>query len=447
MASDRSTPPAEPAKTGEFSVQAEWLKVWAPVVLLAVVTFGYAFSKLEPPAPKHLKIASGGSTGAYFQFAGGYAEILKQHGYELEVLETQGSVDNLERLLAGEVDLAIVQGGVANSQDHAGVEALTALFFEPIWIFHRADSAFERISDLEGTRIAIGSEGSGTRVAALELLADNGIRTEQAELLPSGGDGAAEALLNGEIDAAIFVTNSAAQYIRLLLADERVTLMPIRRHRAYRIRHPFLSSVVLGEGVVDLDENLPPRDVPLVAAAASLVASKDLHHALVPLLIQAAEQVHGSGGMFKEPGYFPSHRHLDLPVNEEAAHFLENGLSFIYNLLPYRTAVSVDRLKILLLPFIPLLLIVFKMAPPLYRWRIRSKIYRWYEDLRELDHLLLADPSKEEVDRALEVVSRLELEVTEVSVPLSYMDEFYNLRVHIELIEKKLAELCGAEET
>ena len=424
-----------------FATWSEWLKIWGPVVILAIAAFGYTITLLEPPAPKELTIASGSSSGAFFGYAQAYSEILKPNGYTLTVAETAGSVDNLKRLQNGEVDLAILQGGVVDPAEHPDLEAIASVFFEPLWVFHRAGSTYERIIDLAGLRIAVGAEGSGTRTLALELLAENGIDGSSSELVPLSGGAAAEALIADEIDAAFFVAAPSAGYIRSLLEDESLTLMPIRRHRAYRIRYPFLSEVVLGEGVIDLDDNLPGQDVPLVAAAAALVARKDLHHALVPLLIQATQEVHGREALFKPMGHFPSDHHLDLPLKKEAAHYLVHGPSFLYRILPYRTAAVVDRLKILLLPFIPLLLIVFRMAPPLYRWRIRSKIYRWYEDLRELDLLLLGSPSQAQIQEALAVVNRLELEVTEVSVPLSYMDELYNLRIHMELVEKKLKEL------
>ncbi|MEO1088841.1 MAG: C4-dicarboxylate ABC transporter substrate-binding protein, partial [Acidobacteriota bacterium] len=266
------------------------------------------------------------------------------------------------------------------------------------------------------------------------------IGLDDVERLPLGGAEAAEALEAGEVDAAFFVASASAAYVERLLAAEGVEVMSLRRSRAYRVRHPFLSPVVLGEGVVDLDENLPARDVQMVAAAATLVAKRDLHHALVPVLIDALESVHGGPDLFADAGSFPSERFVDVPLKSEAAHYLENGPSFLYRFLPYRTAAAVDRLKILILPFIPLLLVMFKLAPPVYRWRIRSRIYRWYEDLRELDEMLLTETTPEQAEQALERMEILEKEITEVTVPLSYMDEFYSLRLHVELIERKLAD-------
>ena len=201
--------------------------------------------------------------------------------------------------------------------------------------------------------------------------------------------------------------------------------------------------MVLGEGAVDLDANLPAEDTTLVASAAALVARKDLHHALIPLLLDTVMTAHGRDELFAESSVFPSASLTELPMNKEARQYLVEGPSFLYNLLPFRTAATIDRLKILLLPFITLLIPVFRLAPPIYRWRIRSRIYRWYEDLKLVDTVLQKEPSREELEEHLEVVRELQQEVTEVQVPLSYMDEFYRLRTHIQLIVQQLEELAA----
>ena len=91
---------------------------------------------------------------------------------------------------------------------------------------------------------------------------------------------------------------------------------------------------------------------------------------------------------------------------------------------------------------ITLLLPVFKVAPPIYRWRIRSKIYRWYKDLSWADEILHEQPTDEEITVHLEALRQLEQEVAQVEVPLSYMDEYYSLRMHVQLILAKLERLA-----
>ena len=447
--------------------RGELLRVWLPVAALAVLAFGYTFAKLEPPAPDHLRLAAGGLGGAYDAFAREYVDLLAEHDLRLEVVNSAGAVENLRLLSAGDVDLAIVQGGVvhdtgpgllgsdlqgtdqASDQGLDELRSLGAIFFEPVWLFYRSELSaageLDRLTDLTGLRVAVGPEGSGTDVLARQLLSDNGLESSvQILRLPSRD--AAAALAAGEVDAAFFVASASAGYVRELLGSPGVELMSFRRHRAYSHRHPYLSQVVLGEGMLDLEANLPRRDITLLASAASLAVRDGFHHALVPLMVQALEEVHGRGGLFEDPEAFPTTRYSELQLDKEAAHYLENGPSFLYRILPYRTAASADRLKILLLPFVPLLLVAFKMAPPIYRWRIRSKIYRWYEDLRRVDAYLLDLEHEGGVDEYLELVSRMERELTEeVSVPLSYMDEFYDLRVHVGLIQQKLKELKAAE--
>ena len=424
----------------------EVLKVWGPLLALVAAGFVIAIAKLEPPPPTSFRIAAGASGGAYHAYAERYRRILAAEGFELEVVETAGSVENLQLLAAGDVSLALLQGGTRPAGDGATaaseeLEALASIFFEPVWVFHRTDKPLELLREMAGWRIAVGPPGSGIRALALQLLAANGIDAGNSELEPLAATEAADALEDGAVDAAVFVSSPDSPYVRRLVASEGVALLSIRRSLAYRKTHPFLSRVVLGQGVLDMDRDLPDQDVTLVAAAAGLVARRELHHALVPLLLQAMREVHGGVSLLDSPQAFPARDFVEYPLRAEAEHYLAHGPSFLQRYLGYRAAATVQRLKILLVPLITLLIPVFKTAPPVYRWRIRSKIYRWYEDLRWADEVLHKNPTEEEVTAHLEALIALEREVAEVEVPLSYMDEYYSLRVHIRLVAGQLEAL------
>ncbi len=440
-----SSTPEPRIRRPERKSTAEILKVWGPLLVLVAIGFAVAVSKLEPPPPRSFKIAAGSPGGAYHAYAERYRAIVAREGFELEVVETAGSVENLELLAAGEVELALFQGGAAAPVDLESSDppsSLASLFYEPVWIFHRADQPLEQLTELAGRRMAIGSDGSGTQTLARQLLADNGIGPDDAELLPLSSTEAAGAIGQAAIDAAIFVTAADSPFIPQLVGREDIELLSVRRSLAYRKAHPFLSRVVLGEGVLDLEHNLPEEDVSLLATAASLVAQGDLHHALIPLLLSVMAEVHGGVGRFSAAGTFPSARFVEYPLRAEARHYLENGPSFLQRYLGFRAATAIDRLKILLLPLITLMIPVFKAAPPIYRWRIRSKIYRWYEDLRWADEILHEQPTDEEIVGHAEALRQLEHEVARVSVPLSYMDEYYSLRVHVQLVLAKLERLA-----
>ncbi len=447
MQGEGSVAPPE-GERPERKSRAELLKVWGPLLVLVLIGFGIAITKLEPPPPRSFKIAAGSPGGAYYAYAERYRAILAREGFELQVVETAGSVENHQLLRSGEVDLALLQGGAtpaaeegAGGAESEQLRSLASLFYEPIWLFFRSDQPVERLMDLAGRRVAIGPAGSGTRALVLRLLADNGIGDSDAELVSLSSIEAADALsprAGATVDAAFFVSSADSTFLPRLLRDDDVDLFSVRRSLAYRKAYPFLSLVVLGEGVLDLEQNLPGEDVSLLAAAAGLVARRDLHHALVPLLLSTVGEVHGGSGRLAAPGTFPSDLYVDFPLTAEARHYLENGPSFLQRYLGYRAATAIDRLKILFLPFVTLLIPVFKIAPPIYRWRIRSKIYRWYGDLSLADEVLHEHPTGDEIAVRIEALRQLEHEVARVSVPLSYMDEYYSLRVHIHLILTKL---------
>jgi TRAP transporter TAXI family solute receptor len=418
--------------------------MYIPAVLITIVGFVAAYQYVGPAPPRHLVMGTGLPEGAYQQFAQQYRSIMARHGIDLELRNTEGSMENLGLLKADDaqgVDVAFVQGGLGNSGETEGLLALGSLYYEPLWVFYRSETPVRRLSDLKGRRIAIGDQGSGTRVVAQRLLAENIVTEGSATLLIVGGTRAVDALRAGELDAAVFVAARQSQAVKDLLQEPGIGLMSFDRAQAYTQMHRFLSSVVLPEGVVDLYENIPPRDIVLLATTTNLVVRADVHPALVDLLLQAAAQVHGEGGNFEKRGEFPSARYLDFPLSEEARRFYKSGPPFFQRYLPFWAATLIDRLKVLLIPFFALLLPLAKSMPPVYRWRVRSKIYRWYRKLNTVDGGLYEEVTLSQADKYLAELDKMEHEVVKISVPLSYAEELYHLRVHINLVQSKLRQI------
>lgn len=410
------------------------LLVWLPGVLLVAAGFAVAISFIEPAPPEVVRIATGSPTGAYTRAAEAWRPVFARADITLEVVHTAGTVDNLARLQAGEVDAAIVQGGVP-AADPEALQGIAALYHEPIMVFHRGDAPGEELEVLAGRRVAVGAEGSGTRIAALELLGATGL-AERVETVPMGSEAATEALLRGEIDGAFLVTAPTQPEVARLLAAPGVQLLRMRRALAFSRRLPHLVTVTLPRGSVDLEADLPATDVPLLAATAALVARDAMHDALPPLFVAAAKRVHGQGSLLAPPNMFPALEPLDFEVEAETRQAFEDGHSFLYRVLPFWAASLVDRLKILLLPLLTLLIPLFRVAPPLYRWRIRSRIYRWYKALRALDAEALY--GRVTLAEARARIRQLRVEIAEVDVPVSYMDELYHLRLHAELVQRRL---------
>jgi TRAP transporter TAXI family solute receptor len=411
---------------------------------------------VEPPPPHKIVIASGGANGAYFHFAQEYAEELRKDRLSVEVRETAGSVENL-RLLGQKdsgVAVAIVQGGVASPKEIQQFYALGSMYREPLWVFYRGDQQLDRLIQLAGKRIGVGPPGSGTYAVAMQLLAANSLvdlhspsEEPRVALVQEDVAVAAKSLQKGKLDAAFFVAAVEADYVQGLLHDRSVKLLSFDQHEAYHRRFRFLSPVTVPAGLADLAQNIPNHDVSLLAPTAMLVVRKDFHPALVPLLLTTAAHVHGKGDELSDPGEFPAQAYCDFPVSRDAKRYYASGQPVLQRLLPFWVASLVDRAKVMLIPLVMLMMPLVRAAPPLIRWRIRRKIYRWYSYLREIDQRLADAPSGAALDQEIARLKNIEHQVAHVDVPLSYMEEFYHLRLHLGMLQQRLMELQARSES
>jgi TRAP-type uncharacterized transport system substrate-binding protein len=421
----------------------EKLIILCPAVVLATLAFLIAFNFVDPFPPRRLSIGCGPPEGANFKFAQAYRELLSREGITLELRTTAGSAENLKLLgtTSGGVDIAFVQGSMKSLVQNTDLVSLGSLFFEPLWIFHRNGLALRRGPDLKGLRLAVGEEGSGTKILTMRLLELNGVNSQNTRILASGYQKAADMLLNGEVDVAFFVSTHRAAYVINLIDSKSVKLMGFERAEAYALIYHYLYVLKLPEGVIDFEANIPARDLSLVAPTTQLVARPDLHPALINLLLEATEIVHESGGDFEREGEFPTPKYLDFKLSPEAERFYKYGPPFLQRYLPFWVAIFVSRMTILLLPLIAVILPLFKVLPLVYRWRVRSKIYRWYSKLRALDPERHKEEGTERLQEYLVKLEGIEEKVSNISVPLSYSEELYHLRMHIDMLRSKLKQM------
>jgi TRAP-type uncharacterized transport system substrate-binding protein len=386
-------------------------------------------------------MATGEPDGAYHRFGLKYREVLERHGIELELRTTVGSIENLELLRDPDsgVDVALMQGGVGSEDRPAGLNGLASVFYEPLWFFQREEIPVT-LDVFEGLRLAIGEPGSGTYDALDHLLENNELLLTAFEAVDLGGSAAADALLSGQVDVACFVASIEAPYIQRLLLADGIHLTSFVRAEAYTRRYHFLARVMLPRGTADLGRDIPSTDIQLLAQVASLAARETLHPTIVLLLIQAATEVHSNGGIFENEGQFPSVYNTTFPINRDARRYIEKGPPWLQRYLPFWVAVAVDRLVILLIPLATLLFPLFKIAPPTYRWRIRSRIYTHYKYLFDVEAALAQEPSLERMDDCLVTMGKIEDDLGEINVPLSYADQMYQLRMHVRFVRQRVSQ-------
>jgi uncharacterized protein len=425
----------------------ELIKIYGFGFLVACLIMFLAYQFVEPAPPQKITIATASANGAYFAFAKEYQHLFAREKIDLQILETSGSVENLTLLEEKKAEVAFLQGGIGSAEEHPEFIGLASLYLEPLWIFVRKDLKITSLNDLVGLRVAIGSEGSGTNQIVMQLLSDNNLaENNKIVLLPLGGEDGAQELLKQNIDALFVVTRAEAPLIRQLVVDPQIELVDLVRAEAYTRLHKYLSHVVLPEGVLDMEKNIPSRDINLIAPAATLVTNGDLHPALTDLLMQITTAIHKDTTILTVGKKYPSPENLDFPLSKEAERYYRNGPPFLQRYLPFWAASLVDRLKLMILPLIALLLPLIKVLPPTYHWRMRSRIYRWYDELLELDSYTRENVDSDVISSALSTLEEMEHDVRQVEVPLSYAQELYNLRLHIELLRNQLGRIQVIEE-
>ncbi len=429
----------------------ELLFTAGPFALLAAGLLWAAYQLLQPNPPRTVVLATGVAQGAYDGFGKRYAELLARHGITVQLRNTQGSAENLALLQqAGSgVDIAFVQGGTwqkpAGTDPDAdpGLQSLGRMFHEPIWLFYRSDSArrlakapqITRLAQLAGGTLNVGAPGSGVPPLLQALLEANRIAPGAITIQQQPTTPAVVDLLAGRIDALALASAPESLMVQMLLQTPGIALFDVAQAEAYSRRFAFLSPVVLPRGVADLSRDLPSADVRLLAPTASLVAREGLHPALVQLLVQAAQQVHGGAGWFQRKGDFPNAGDSEWPMAAEAERFYANGgPPWLQRFLPFWLANLADRMWLALLAIVAVLIPLARVLPPVYEFRIRRRVFRWYAQLRAVDEAVGQRPA----DDLLAELADIETRVGQVTVPLSYADELYSLRGHIDMVRQRL---------
>lgn len=436
-------------KLGKFSLVSlrDLVVAILPTVLLVLAACAVAYVVVDPAPPRHLVLATGQDNSAYDEFGRKYAALLARDGIEVELQPSLGSEDNLQRLLAGRADIAFVQSG-STSEDQAErgeLMSLGSLFTEPVWLFLRKPG-IHSLTQLKGLRINLGPAGTGVPKLFRQLLEANGVEPDQLTISALENTPATVELLAGRIDGLVFSSAPEAPLIQMLLQTPGIRLFDFRQAEAYTRRLPFLTHVVLPRGIVDLGRDIPAQDFHLIAPTATLVAREDLHPALVDALVKAAIEIHSGAGWFAQQGQFPSPKYTEIPVSREAAKYYRDGPPFLQRYLSFWLANLFDRLWVVAVALAALVIPLSKIVPPLYVWRIRSRVYRWYGELRAVEQALEkeleggAGPAHGEAvrDELLRRLDDIEARVNHISIPLAYADALYGLRSHVNFVRQRV---------
>ena len=417
----------------------KFFTVSIPILLLVVASFYLTSKFIEPSSKKEITIATGSIDGEYYNTALKYKEILEKQKVKVNILTSNGSMENIQLLNEKKADIAFVQNGIDSLKKQTEIKAIASIYYEPLWIFYKNDEyKMDYLIQLITKRISIGREKSGTEDLALKMLNDNGINKENTQLLNNSTAEAKDLLIKGEIDAMFIVSSPNSKIIKELLENPDIKLFNFKRAKAYSRKYTFLESTPLYEGTIDLYRNLPSEDINLLSTTANLIVRNGFSDELTRLILKEIKKVHNKKELFEAANQFPNIENLTIDINEDADRYFTYGDTWLEKIFPYWIASNINRLSILLIPLITLMIPLSKGFFPLYRWSIRSKIYKWYEQIHKID-LIAEYESQDKLQDCLTQITILKKEIKqETKVPLSYMGEYYDLIMHLELIISKI---------
>jgi TRAP transporter TAXI family solute receptor len=413
------------------------------VLLIAIICGIIFFHFVLPAPPETLVMTTGMEGGTYSVFGNRYQEAMAREKVHLQLLPSSGSVENLNRLKdrSFRVDVGFIQGGTTSAKEAPNLVSLGGICYSPLWVFYRSQSTFDDLSQLKGKRIAIGPEGSGVRKFSMELLTASNAAASPTQLFDIPSAAAVKAILDGRVDVIMISSTVDNALVQELLYAEGIKLMDFKQAEAYTRRFPALSQVVLPKGILDLSKNKPAADIHLLATTTNLIVRKNLHPAMMYLLLDAAVDIHSDAGWVNRAGEFPSPKSQDFPLSDIAERFYKSGRPFLLDYLPFWMAAYIDRMILILVPAAVVLIPLVRIIPFLLSWWNRRKLYKCYEDLKNVEMEIAEDSATGMMMDYQETLDRIEAFINEIRVPLALFKEVYTLKEHVDLVRNKLARL------
>jgi TRAP-type uncharacterized transport system substrate-binding protein len=456
--------------------------VWLALIGLTLATLVLGMWLTGPSPPHTIRFATGQEGGGYDTFGKEYQQRLDKMGLRVELVNTKGSIDNLERIARGEVDVGFAQGGtyqLVKDEDKKRLRGLVAIYLEPLWVFYRGDRPIGTFAELkgdyaavgasamgaiapgsgmgpfpatavlkagkvfQGPTISIGPKQSGTEAVAKLLLKAHGITEQNARFVHRDVTTAKQGLKDGSVDIALFVSTYTDPNIQELLASKDVRLMDFKRHDiAHSRQFPYLNSVKVAEGVFNLKENIPREEKTLLAPAALLVCREDLHPRVIEQVLKAARAIHAPGNKIDPPNRFPTLEGVDVAISETSETYMKSGESFLTRALPYWGVRLLLQMRILILPLLAVWLPFMKILPMIYSFRANRLLKRHYAALREVESGITHADNPKELRERLQVLEHLRTDMETLSrkVPAHLQRDVYHWRLHVSVVRAEALE-------
>ena len=294
--------------------------------------------------PSHIIIETGPVGGSYYQTAEKYKRVLERGGVQVELRPDPDSLEIIDHVehMTNDVSIGFTAQQVEKDRYHH-VASAGATELQPLFVFYNSEIGdMTLVSQLRGKRIVMPPERSATSQAALRVLGHYGITKANTPITFTPIAEAVRGMKEKKYDVGMFMLAPGNDFIVQLIQTNFLRLMNMRDSVALSRLEPYLSPTVLPPNIYDVEHNLPPEEVKLLAATVNVVVNKDLHPAILYLLFDAMSEVHQGPSLVNPAGQFPNLIDVAVPAHPLAKEYVKSGMPWIYRDLPLPLAGLID---------------------------------------------------------------------------------------------------------
>jgi TRAP-type uncharacterized transport system substrate-binding protein len=358
-------------------------------VIVILLLIGGVIIYLKPFPFTGITIATSYKGGDWYQFGEAAIAPLKEHGIDVEVVTTNGAIENAEKLNDSKstVNAGFVYAAALSEDQKKGLYSLGSVSYDPVWIFYRNNLAgkIATIQDLAKYRVALAPKKSGSYVLTKKLFEMNGIEIENnPNFVSSSWADSRATILSGKADVFIFITTIVDPLVEELIHSPDMTLLNLPNALAYQKKFNYLDEVIIPAGSLNIEKKLPKQDVSLIATTTTLAVRKDLHPSLqLALLMSSKEIIQDSSRLFfTKRNEFPAFVDPSISISPIARNYYNYGPPKTTEYLPYWLVIFIDRFWLVVLA-------AFAVIYPLSKLNFHLRRFRFIIRKRPLYELLL----------------------------------------------------------
>ena len=416
------------------------------VVIVGLIVY------LKPFPDRHIYFLTGYPGSDWGMLADAASDVLKKNGLEFSAIHTAGAVENVARLDDPKdvANAGLAYGLALEGDEVKGIYSLGSVSYEPIWILYNKKKAGEikTLTELSQKKIGLGPVQSGSYRIAKKVFEVANIQVDGNPNFSSNSIQVNQTKLkNGEIDGMIVVSTNLDPITLDLLRMPNIEVFDFKNAPAYAKQINSFVTLTLPADSVSIPNQIPQKDLTLLATTASLVVKRSMHPDLQLAILMAARDANRNSPdlFFAKRDEFPSYRDPLIPISPVAEHFYNYGPPQAMQYLPYWLAGFIDRSWLLILTILAVFYPLSKLNIHFRKFRFNLKEIPHYKELLQMDRKIqrgsLTEMEKSEMLSRLDEINTHAIQegvpISEEAAYFNFLNAIFLLRIKIQNVQIK----------